>query len=223
MNIAAILAGGTGSRMGADMPKQFLTINNRTVIELSIDAFDQAEGIDAIVVVVHPEWLDYMNAIVARNQWSKVQRVVCGGKERYMSSLQAIQAYGHAPAGSNIILHDAARPFVSQAVIGRVLQALATHQAVGVGVPSTDTVWQLHPTSPTIAAIPDRAVMYRAQTPQAFRLDLIAEAYRRALADPAMQATDDCGVVLRYMPEVPVAVVLGDEQNKKITFKQDLL
>lgn len=208
--------------MGADRPKQFLPLGGRMVIEHSIEAFVLAKCIDEVAVVVHPDWMDFVRDIVVRNCWCKVRKIIPGGSERYMSSLHAIEAFSAYGPEANIILHDAARPWVSQQVIARVAEALQNHQAVGVGIPSTDTVWALNPSGESIAQIPSRALMWRAQTPQAFRLGLIAEAYRRALADPQMQATDDCGVVLKYMPEVAIKVVEGEEQNKKITFKEDL-
>ncbi len=222
MLIAFVLAGGTGSRMGADRPKQFLEVDGRMVIEHAVEAFEQASGIDEIAVVVHPDWLDFMAQVVARNRWTKVSRIIPGGSERYMSSLNALKAYADAPADTQVLFHDAARPWVSQVIIARVVEALQGAQAVGVGVPSTDTVWQLDPANHTIAAIPDRSTMYRAQTPQAFHLQVIAEAYRRALLDPAFRATDDCGVLLRYCPEIPIAVVPGSEENIKITFPSDI-
>lgn len=222
MNIAVVLAGGTGSRMGADRPKQFLPLDGRMVIEHSIEAFVLAQCIDEVAVVVHPDWIDFVRDIVVRNCWCKVRKIIPGGSERYMSSLHAIEAYTAYGPETNIILHDAARPWISLEVIQRVALALQQHEAVGVGIPSTDTVWALSPAGGTIAEIPSRSLMWRAQTPQAFRLGLIAEAYRRALADPRMAATDDCGVVLKYMPEVAIKVVEGEERNKKITFKEDL-
>lgn len=220
--LSIILAGGTGSRFGADRPKQFLDLGGRMVIERSIDAFDQHAGVGEVAVVVHPDWIDFMADVVARNHWQKVTRIIPGGSERYMSSLHAIQAYEHQTQWRNIILHDAARPWVSHDVISRVVAALGEHEAVGVGIPSTDTIWQLDGDGVCIQSVPERARMFRAQTPQAFRLDIIAEAYRRALSDPHMQATDDCGVVLRYMPEVPIHIVVGEEQNRKITFQADI-
>ncbi len=222
MLIAVILAGGTGARMGADRPKQFLPVEGRLVIERAIDAFEQAPAVDEIAVVVHPDWQDHMSEIAVRNCWSKLSRILPGGSERYMSSLHALQAYADAPADTNVLFHDAARPWVSQEVIARVAAALQHVPAVGVGVPSTDTIWQVNASRHTIAAIPDRATMYRAQTPQAFRLTVIAEAYRRALRDPDLRATDDCGVLLRYCPEVPISIVPGAEENIKITFPNDI-
>ena len=227
MNVAVILAGGTGSRVGGDKPKQFLNVDGRTVIERSIDAFVQAKGIDEVAVVVHPDWMEHMQGLLAANSWKKVKRLIEGGSERYMSSLNAIAAYIDYSDDTNLILHDAARPFVSQAVIARVVEALKYHEAVGVGIPSTDTVWEVRQDfdpqlSKFIVRIPERSTMWRAQTPQAFRLPLIRDAYQCALQDPQFRATDDCGVVRRYLPGTKVHIVEGEEQNRKITFREDL-
>ena len=228
MNIAVILAGGTGSRMGMDKPKQFADLGGRMVIERSIDAFDEADGIDEVAVVVHPDWKDYMQSVVEKSSWRKVRRLIDGGTERYMSSLNAIAAYLDMPDDTNLIIHDAARPFVSQKVIARVVESLRHHEAVGVGIPSTDTVWEVRqdfdPTlSKFIVRIPERSTMWRAQTPQAFRLPVIRDAYQAALQDPQFRATDDCGVVRRYLPSVKVYIVEGEEANKKITFFEDIV
>lgn len=222
MNIAVILAGGTGSRMGADMPKQFLPLEGMPVIAHSIQAFDRSHCIDEIMVVVHPDWIDHMSMLARQYSCCKLRRIIPGGAERYMSSLHAIEALSAYPDNTNIILHDAARPWLTADIIQRVCEALLDSSAVGVGIPSTDTIWQVNQVDGTIQSIPNRSTMWRAQTPQAFRLPVIAEAYRRALADPQLQATDDCGVLLRYMPEVPIHIVSGEEQNRKITFAADL-
>ena len=214
--------------MGMDKPKQFADLGGRMVIECSIDAFDQAVGIDEVAVVIHPDWKDYMQSVVEKNSWRKVRRLIDGGTERYMSSLNAIAAYLDMPDDTNLIIHDAARPFVSQEVIARVVESLRHHEAVGVGIPSTDTVWEVRqdfdPTlSKFIVRIPERSTMWRAQTPQAFRLPLIRDAYQVALQDPQFRATDDCCVVRRYLPSVKVYIVEGEEANKKITFFEDIV
>ena len=247
MNIAVILAGGTGSRMyneavrsarsrSALLPKQFMPLDGRPVIEHSIETFCSHAAINEVAVVVHPDWRGEMESIVARGGWEKLKRVIDGGAERYMSSLNAIMAYIDEPDDTNLLLHDAARPWVTKEIVDRVVAALGRHEAVGVAVPSTDTVWEVHPDMNEefsiqneefimprfVARIPERRLMWRAQTPQAFRLPLIRDAYQRALQDPQFQATDDCGVVRRYMPGVKIAVVEGDEKNRKITFAEDL-
>ena len=235
-NIAVILAGGVGSRMGGPLPKQFMPLNGRAVIEYSIETFNDHPAINEVAVVIHPDWRGEMEKIVARNGWKKLTKVIDGGTERYMSSLNAIMAYIDEPDDTNLLLHDAARPWISAVVVDRVVAALQCHEAVGVAVPSTDTVWEVHPDVSDqwivnsrqseiprfVARIPERELMWRAQTPQAFRLPLIRDAYQRALQDPHFQATDDCGVVRKHMPGTKIMVVEGDERNRKITFCEDL-
>lgn len=246
-NVAVILAGGIGSRMyneavrstmsrSALLPKQFLEVGGRAVVEYSIDAFDSHQSIDEVAVVVHPEWRRRMEEIAEARKWSKLGKIVDGGSERYMSSLNAVMAYIDYPDDTNLLLHDAARPCVSGALISRVAEALKHNEAVGVAVPSTDTMWEVHPDMSgefgagsaefeiprLVARIPERRLMWRAQTPQAFRLPLIRDAYQRALQDPQFRATDDCGVVRRYLPGVKIAVVEGEERNMKLTNADDM-
>ena len=236
-NIAVVLAGGTGSRMGTSVPKQFLPLAGKTMIEHSIETFCSHLAIDEVAVVIHPDWRGRMEEIVAEGRWEKLKKIIDGGSERYMSSLNAIMAYIDEPDDTNLLLHDAARPWVSKEIVDRVVAAIQHHEAVGVAVPSTDTVWEVHPDMNDqclmysdqcsvprfVARIPERKLMWRAQTPQAFRLPLIRDAYQRALQDSQFQATDDCGVVRKYMRGIKIAVVEGDERNRKITFKEDLL
>lgn len=229
MNIAIVLAGGSGSRMNADKPKQFLDLDGKSVIEHSIDAFERHPAIDAVAVVVHPQYKDLMQEIISRRNWKKVNQLIDGGSERYLSTLNAVVAFLDMPDDTNLIFHDAARPWISQSVIDRVVDALRDHEAVGTGIPSTDTVWEVNVDFTAkkigghfISRIPQRERMYRAQTPQAFRLPLIRDAYQRALQDSNFRATDDCGVVRQYMPEVKIHVVEGEERNRKITFPSDL-
>lgn len=235
-NIAVILAGGVGSRMGGSEPKQFLSLGGRTVIEHSIETFANHPSIDEVAVVIHPDWRGRMEEIAARGRWEKLRKIVDGGSERYMSSLNAIMAYIDEPDDTNLLLHDAARPWVSKEIVDRVVAALERHEAVGVAVPSTDTVWEVHPDMSEelimkneefmmprlVARIPERKLMWRAQTPQAFRLPLIRDAYQRALQDPQFRATDDCGVVRKYMPGTKICVVEGAEENKKLTIQSDI-
>lgn len=227
-NIAIVLAGGTGSRMGSPIPKQFMPLSGRAVIEHSIDSFNDHPSINEVAVVVHPDWRMRMEELAAQRGWSKLKKIVDGGSERYMSSLNAIMAYIDEPDDTNLLLHDAARPWVSNEIVDRVISALQHHEAVGVAVPSTDTVWEVHPdfaerqVGRFVARIPERRLMWMAQTPQAFRLPLIRDAYQRALQDPQFQATDDCGVVRKYMPGTKIAVVEGSERNLKVTIPQDI-
>lgn len=226
-NIAAILAGGSGIRLGGNTPKQLLPLAGRLVIERSIDAFDQNEGIDEVVVVSHPEHIDAIRNLVAHNHWRKVTQVVPGGKERYLSSLAAIEACGAYGNDVHLLIHDAARPLVSQRIINDVLQALEKYEAVGVAIPATDTIWQAAEQQaaqqqPQIQSIPNRATLFYAQTPQAFHLNTIRTAYEKAMERPLQEATDDCGVVMRHLPDVNIHIVAGDTTNFKITYPEDI-
>ena len=233
-NVAVVLAGGVGRRVGAQVPKQLMPLSGRTVIEYSIEAFCNHPYIDEVAVVMHPQWRSELDKIVARNGWDKLRKVIDGGEERYLSTLNAVMAYDDYSDDTNLLLHDAARPWVSEAVITRVCEALQRHEAVGVAILATDTIWEVHPDAMGtaeggqiggcgfVARIPERRLMWQAQTPQAFRLPLLRDAYQRALQDPMFKATDDCGVVRRYLPEAKICVVEGEVANRKITFMEDL-
>ena len=211
------------------LPKQFLALSDgRTVLEHSIEAFAQNAHVEEICLVVHPEWMDYARKLQGCIQQGEHLVMVPGGKERWESSTNAIKHYeGKLADDTVVLLHDAARPFVCQRIIDDIHTAMEApdgprHDAVAVGVPSTDTVWQIAPEAMTIRQIPSRATMWRAQTPQAFRFGPLRDAYHQALQDPTFTATDDCGVLMRYYPEMPIHIVPGDEANKKITFKSDM-
>lgn len=227
-NIAVILAGGVGSRMGATVPKQFLPLAGRAVIEYSVETFNNHPAIDEVAIVVHPGWRQELQTIINHNRWDKLTKVIDGGSERYMSSLNAIMTFIDESDDTNLLFHDAARPLVTAEIVGCVTAALVRHEAVGVAVPSTDTVWEVHPDFDVdevgrfVARIPERRLMWRAQTPQAFRLPLIRDAYQRALQDPQFQASDDCGVVRKYMPGTKITVIEGSNRNIKITTPQDV-
>lgn len=216
-NIAVVLAGGIGTRLGLSTPKQFFKVAGKMVIEHTVDVFERNPHINEIVIVSNPMLVADLENIVLRNGWKKVTHILKGGKERYDSSLAAIRAFEGEEV--NLIFHDAVRPLVSQRIVDDVVKALETYQAVNVAIPTADTIIDVE--GDFIDHIPDRSRLRRGQTPQAFRCAVIAEAYRRALKDPDFRTTDDCGVVRRYMPEVPIYVVAGEETNMKLTYKED--
>ena len=234
-NVAVILAGGIGARVGGNTPKQLLPLQDgKSVLEHAVNAFEQSPYIDEVCIVMHPDYIAHAEQMLLANAWQKVRNIIPGGKERWESSVNAIRAFTpdtlHSTPQTNLLLHDAARPFVSQEIIASVCEALEEHEAVTVAIPSTDTVYEM--ADGKVARIPQRSTIMRAQTPQAFRLELIAEAYAKALGVDIcdiqacyachLPATDDCGVLFNHMPKTPIHIVLGEEQNKKITFKEDI-
>ena len=218
-NIAIILAGGSGSRFGADMPKQFLQVAGKMIIEHTIDAFERHPMIDVIAIVSRADYMEEMREMVKKDGYVKVTHVLQGGKERYHSSLAAIEAF--TDDDDNLLIHDGVRPLVSERIITDCVKALAEYEAVDVAVPTTDTIIELNEDG-SIARIPQRRLLRNAQTPQCFRRRVIAGAFRLALQDPDFFPTDDCSIVLKYMPEVAIKVVDGEPSNIKVTYKSDL-
>ena len=218
MNIAVVLAGGVGSRLGMSLPKQFFKVAGKMVIEHAVDAFEKNELIDEIVVVINSHYTFMVEDMIIKNNWQKVKRILSGGEERYQSSLAAINAYQNFK-NYNLIFHDAARPLISQRIINDVVHSLKKYNAVDVAINSADTIIEVEDN--IITAIPERAKMRRGQTPQGFKQSIIAKAYDLALQDGNFKATDDCGIVKKYLPEENIFVVNGEEVNMKLTYLED--
>ncbi len=221
MNIAVILAGGSGARMGLDLPKQFLKVAGKTILEHTIAAFQQHAEIDEIAVVANGAYIHLVEDLLLKNDWSKVKKLLNGGKERYDSSLSAIRAFEQED-NPNLIFHDAVRPLVSRRIISDNIAALNHYNAVDTAIPSTDTIIRLEESLKAIDYIPTRKYLWKGQTPQSFKLNTIKKAYDLALQDPEFKATDDCGVVKKYLPEEEIFVAKGEEQNIKLTYKEDI-
>lgn len=218
MTTAVLLAGGSGSRFGADKPKQFLEFQGMTILEHSIRAFHGSERIDEIVIITREDFVEEVKQIAAR--YPKVRDVRKGGKERYHSTLSALEVC--TEPDSLLLIHDAVRPMVSEAIIERCVDALKKYDAVGVAMPSTDTIVRVDEKECIVESLPRRELR-NMQTPQGFRQSVLRRAFDLGLQDPAFQPTDDCGVVMRYLPEVPVKIVMGEATNIKVTYPGDLL
>jgi 2-C-methyl-D-erythritol 4-phosphate cytidylyltransferase/2-C-methyl-D-erythritol 2,4-cyclodiphosphate synthase len=214
MYVAAIVAAaGRGRRLGAPVPKQLLAIGGRTILERAVAAVAASDRIDEIVVAAPPELAIAPEALPGLG---KPLRVVAGGERRQDSVARAFEAV--SPAADVIVIHDAARPFVSAALLARTIDAAVEAGAAVAAVPARDTVKRTAAAGETIVqeTIP-REVVYLAQTPQAFRRDVL----RDALAlGAAVEATDEAtlaeraGHVVRLVP--------GEEANIKITTAADL-
>lgn len=224
LNVAVILAAGAGERSGFDQPKQMMKLAGRPLVEHTITVFQNSPDIDEILIVTNQLCIGRIEDMVAAQRFSKVKAILHGGKERFESSLSAIAAYEERAQTERVrlIFHDAVRPLVDERIIHDVVQALDHFNAVDVVVPTTDTIISADPVSNTIASIPDRRLLRNGQTPQGFALETIRQAYALATRDPDFRTTDDCGVVLKYLPDERIYLVAGEHKNIKLTYAEDL-
>ncbi|EPQ0516246.1 IspD/TarI family cytidylyltransferase, partial [Proteus mirabilis] len=170
-------------------------------------------AIDEIYIVTKEDYIDLVYEITNKNELKKVSKVISGGKERYDSTWAAINA---TPSENcNLIIHDAVRPFISERIINDCIAALVTYNAIDVVVDAVDTIVEVD--GDFISNIPDRRRLKRGQTPQAFKRDTLKEAYNKFLLDPQKAASDDCGIVLKYLKNEKIYTVVGAESNFKLT------
>lgn len=212
-----ILAGGVGERFGGQTPKQFVKIAGKTIIEHTLEKMEHFEVIDSVIIVINNSYYDYMNDLILKNNFHKVKKIIIGGKTRQESSYAGICACDADT--ENVLFHDAIRPFVSNRILQDVVTALDTYDAVDVAIPCADTIIKID-NRHIIEDIPQRKYLLRGQTPQGFKKSVIEEAYRRFFSDNNLTVTDDCGIV-RYYNLADIYVVDGEEQNIKITYKED--
>ena len=156
MNVAIILAGGSGTRLGGEMPKQFYKIAGKMVIEHTLDVFQSHKDIHEIVVVSNPDFVNEVENITIKNQYTKLKKILKGGNERYQSSLAAIASYD-TDDNINLLFHDSVRPLVNKRIISDVISALNNYNAVDVAVRTTDTIIQASNDN-LIEGIPEREI-----------------------------------------------------------------
>lgn len=220
MNIAIILAAGSGTRVGTELPKQFIFIDGKMLLEYALAQFQQHPQIDEIAVVVSSAFIEQINTLKNSGLYPKFKVVLEGGKERHQSSLAALKYYQNHP-DDIILLHDAARPLISKQLISNVLKAMKNHNAAAVAMPATDTIF-FSSDNEIVSSIPDRKKVYYAQTPQAFKIKTLTDAFTIGLQDAKFAPTDDCSVVFNYLPQEKIALVEGENLNRKITYPNDL-
>jgi 2-C-methyl-D-erythritol 4-phosphate cytidylyltransferase len=216
MNTAIIPAAGQGRRMGAPRAKQFLELGREPVLVHTLKRFDACSAIDAVIVVLPAEATSGFLEIAGRSGLRKVVRVVTGGAERRDSVAKGLAAVRPDP-DAIVVVHDGVRPFVTPAQIAEVVERARATGGALLALYATDTVKEVG--EGRVVRTLDRARIALAQTPQAFRYPIIAEAYERARRE-AWDATDDASLVERLGH--PVEVVEGSPVNIKITRPEDL-
>lgn len=216
LNIAIIPAAGIGARMQSDRAKQMLELAGEPVLAHTLRRFQSCDAIDRVILVLQPAMTSEILAMVSKLGFSKVTRVVGGGAERQDSVYRGLQVIDQETAGV-IVVHDAVRPFVTPDQIRAVIERAESTGAALMALPATDTIKQVK--SGRVQRTLDRRRIYHAQTPQAFRFQILHAAFELAYAESFM-ATDESQLVEHYGQRV--SVVEGSSINIKITRPHDL-
>jgi len=218
MNIALILAAGSSHRFNADMPKQFYEIDGKPLIWYAINSFQTAASIDLIAVVCKEEHTAYLSKLIQDSGFSKAKHLIIGGETRKGSSFNGVKFLKTIAADDDIVLiHDAARPLVSESVIDACIKMAKEHNAATVAIPADDTT-SVSFDGQFIGFIPERKNVYRIQTPQAFKLGMIYIAHH--LLQDDVEATDDAQLIFKTC--MPVYLVRGDKKSIKVTSLEDV-
>lgn len=229
---AIVLAAGSGKRMQSDVAKQFLMLGEKPVLCYSLDAFEQSNYIDEIILVTSEDGLATCEEIVKDCGYHKVSAITLGGRERYHSVYNGLKAalYEEDSTKENapklVFIHDGARPFVTEDIIRRNIEALEKDRACVTAVPSKDTV-KIADENGYVATTPNRELVWNMQTPQSFDFSLIYDAYRKLIREEGnvlekgIKITDDA-MVAELFENVKIKLVEGSYENIKITTPDDL-
>ncbi|MDQ2698922.1 MAG: bifunctional cytidylyltransferase/SDR family oxidoreductase, partial [Actinomycetota bacterium] len=180
----------------------------------TLEALDASPLVDEVVIMMNAGSIGELDHLLGNERFPKLTRILPGGETRNDTTQLALAAL--EGDDTKVLFHDAVRPFIDERIIRDCVEALDRFDAVDTAIPSADTIIQVDDAR-HITDIPARAQLRRGQTPQAFRLGTIRRAYELARLDPGFTATDDCGVVFQYLPDVPIFVVDGTAENMKVT------
>ena len=217
-NTAIVLAAGQGKRMNSRIQKQFLEIDHRPVLYYSLECFQKSPLIQDIILVTGEEMISYCKKeIVERYNFTKVTKVIAGGKERYDSVYQGLLACEDC---DYVFIHDGARPFVTEAMLERGVFGVQETGACAIGMPSKDTI-KISDKERFVQSTPDRSRVWSVQTPQIFAYSLIRSAHESLRRKDMTGVTDDA-MVVEQESGVGIRLVEGSYQNIKITTPEDL-
>lgn len=214
---AIVLAAGQGKRMNSEIAKQYLMLNDKPILYYSLKTFEESL-VDDIILVVGSDDIDYVRKeIVEKYDFKKISQIIEGGKERYNSVYNALLSITET---NYVLIHDGARPFVTNELIDRVVKNVINLKACVVGMPAKDTI-KIADEDGFVYETPSRAKLWMIQTPQAFEYDMIKKAYDMIMEEDNIKVTDDA-MVLEYTLGYPIKLLEGCYQNIKITTSEDL-
>ena len=217
MNYAIIVAGGKGKRMHKRINKLFLLLNKEPIIWHTLNTFQNCKSINKIILVARPEDKNKFKAIITKNKFNKIIKIVDGGLERQDSVYNGIKAVDKASNDDIILIHNAVNPFIDEATINNCINAAKKYGAAAVGFPAKDTIKVVE--DGLVRQTIDRSLIWQVQTPQAIKYFLAKKAFERAYADK-FYGTDDVSLVERLGGSVKI--VYCPRENIKITEPYDL-
>ena len=220
MITAGIVAGGTGSRMGADIPKQFLELRGKPVIIHTAEVFLKHSKVDKVIIGVHPEWTGYMQELNEK-YLNSAAVITSGGADRNDTIVNIIECAKRNGASDNDIMltHDAVRPFVTERMISDSLAAMDDCIICTTAIPATDTI-VVSEDGETAVDFPLRRTMFCVQTPQTFRIGKFMEMLSKIPLEERANITDACSLFHRN--GIKVRLIKGDSANIKLTYPSDM-
>lgn len=214
--IAVVLAAGSGKRMNSEVKKQYIQLDGKPLMYYALMAFERS-CVDEIICVVSPGDEAYVKKeVIDRYSFSKVSHVIAGGKERYDSVYRALSVIDD---DAIVLIHDGARPFLTERIIEDNIICVQSHGACITAVPCKDTI-KVIGESGEVSETPDRRTLWQVQTPQSFFSHELKRAYEQVLSESGEGITDDAMIMERAGKKVHV--VMGDYNNIKVTTPEDL-
>jgi len=212
---AIVVASGTGSRMGSEIPKQFIEVMGKPIISYTLNSLSKCSDIDDIIIVTLPEYLVYCKDVVDAFNFKKVSKIVCGGQTRSQSVFNGLNELDDSC--DMVVIHDGVRPLIDSDTVSKCISAAVKYGCAAVGVRMKDTIKFVE--DGFIEGTVDREKLWQIQTPQVFKKDLILSFYKNADIN-SISATDDCALAERA--GYKIKIVEGKYENIKITTPQDI-
>ena len=234
---AIIVAAGTGKRMNSSVKKQYITISGFPVLYYTIKAFEESK-VDDIIIVTGSDEIEYVkNDIVDKYGFNKIRAVCAGGRERCDSVYKGLQTLMEKTVPGYILIHDGVRPMITPSLINTCVEKVTEYEAVIPAIPEKDTVKEVN-ADMEVAGTPDRKKLYRIQTPQCFKMELIGDAFEKfykasgrftktgenteeAGVSDSAAITDDAMLVEKFTGH-KIKIIEGDYKNIKITTPEDI-
>lgn len=219
-NILFLMMGGSGTRFGADVPKQFVKVNGKPIFSYVIEKYDATSLIDEAIVVCHESWVDFTEEWISKMPISTPCKVIVGGSSRSESVRNGLNSCGDVHDQDVAIIHDATHPYLDDEVLSLVVEAARTHGGATLGAPQYDTVYKIDPESSMLREVIPRETVVSGASPEAFLLKTLKEVYDHATLAELERRTSAGALALHH--GIPMQVVPTSLINLKITYKHDM-